>query len=189
MPILSLVLFFLLTEPQSPLTVPSGTRIEATLESPVKTGQSAAGDSVSAVVIVPIRENNAVVIPRGSRLIGRVETIQAATHDNQGRVRLAFREIELPDNRRISTWITDAFEAPGPKRFRRYALWMGSLGVAGGLVGGKTARVAGVLGGLIAGFVIAEAGDNDNLPNLTLQSGQTLHLRFGEDLNLSPAGR
>ena len=181
MPVFSLVLFFLLLDPQSASVIPAGTRVEAKLESGVKTSRSAVGDDVTATVTIPVRGTSEVVVPRGSRLNGRVETVQAATRENQGRVRLVFREIELPDGRHIPTWITNAYEARGTHRARRYILWMGSGAAAGGLIGGKTARVAGVLGGLVVGFLVASNADDANLADLKLRPGQTLHLRLGED--------
>jgi hypothetical protein len=167
-----------------PITVPAGTHLEARLESSVRTGSSEVGDQVIAVITNPIRSANEVVVPRGSRLNGRVETIQAATPANEGRVRLAFREIEFPDGRRTSAWITDSFGAAAPKRTLRYVLWMGAGVAAGALVGGKAARTAGVLGGALAGFVIAGNGTDSNGSNLILHSGQILHLQLGEDLTI-----
>jgi hypothetical protein len=184
MQVFSFFLFLLAADPQVALTVPAGTRLEAKLESSVKTGRSEVGDAVVAIVTNPIRTANKVIVPRGSLLKGRVETIQPATRDNEGRVRLVFREIELPDDRRVATWITNSFGAPAPKRTLRYVLWMGAGGAAGGFIGGKAARVAGILGGALAGFVIAGTGDDSNLPNLTLRSGRTIHLQLGEDLTI-----
>src|SRR5712691_7936587 len=168
MQVLSVFLFLLAADPQVAPTVPAGTRLEARLESSVKTARSEVGDEVVAVVTTPIRTASKIIVPRGSLLNGRVETIQAATRTNEGHVRLVFREIELPDGRRVSTWITNSFGAPAPKRTLRYVLWMGGGGAAGGFIGGKAARVAGILGGALAGFVIAATGDDSDLPNLTL---------------------
>ena len=44
--------------------------------------------------------------------------------------------------------------------------------------------VAGILGGTLAGFVIAGSGGDSNLPNLTLHSGQRIHLQLGEELTI-----
>ena len=184
MQVLSFFLFLLAADPQTVPTVRAGTRIEAKLQSSVRTARSEVGDQVAAVVTTPIRTASKVIVPQGSLLKGRVETIQAATPANEGRVRLVFREIELPDGRRVSTWITNSFGAAAPKRALHYALWMGGGGAAGGLIGGKTARVAGILGGMLAGFVIAGRGDDSNLPDLTLRSGRTIHLQLGEDLSI-----
>ena len=162
--------------------LPAGTGLDAKLESSVKTGSSEVGDDVTAVVANPILAAGRVAVPRGTRLKGRVETVQPATRAAEGRVRLVFREIELPDGRRVPTWITNSFGASPRKRTLRYVLYMGAGGAAVGFIGGKTARVAGILGGTLIGFVMAGSGDDSNLPNLTLRSGQTIHLQLSEEL-------
>jgi len=174
----------LLTWQFQPAVLPAGTGLDAKLESSVKTGSSEVGDNVVAVVASSVRAAGKVVVPQGSTLKGRVETVQPATRDAEGRVRLVFREIDLPDGRHLSTWITNAFGAPPPKRKLRYALLMGAGGAAGGLAGGKTARLAGILGGTLVGFVLAGSGQDSSLPNLTLRSGQTIHLQLGENLTI-----
>ena len=178
---ISSFLFFILAQ-STP--VPAGAHLEARLETSVKTGTSQAGDDVVAILIDPIRSAGKVIVPRGSRLNGRVETIESATQTNGGRVRLVFREIQFPDGRRVSTWITNSFAAPPPKRSLRYLLYMGAGGAAGSFIGGKTARLAGLLGGTLVGFVVAGNSGNAKRPDLTLGAGQILHLQLGEDLTL-----
>src|SRR5438067_10517285 len=170
MKVLSLLLLALAVEPR-PVKVPAGTHLVAKLESSVKTDTSEVGDNVVAVVTSPIRSADQIVVPQGSRLNGRIETIQAATPTSEGRVRLAFREIEFPDGRHVSAWVTDAFGASPPKRALRYVIWMGAGTAAGTVIGGKTARVAGLLGGALAGFVIAGNRSESDRSNLTLHSG------------------
>jgi hypothetical protein len=167
-----------------PASVPAGTRVEAKLQTPVQTGRSKIGDGVVAVLIDPIRSANGIVVPKGSRLNGRVETVEAATRTNEGRVRLVFREIEFPDGRHVSTWITDSFGAAPSKRNRRYLIYMAAGGSFGALIAGKAARIAGILGGALGGFIIADNSGNAKLGDLTLRSGQALHLELGEDLTL-----
>ena len=180
--ILPLVLLLLTGEPVP--TVPAGTHLDAKLQSNVNTGTSKTGESIVAVVTSPLRESSTVVVPRGSRLNGRVETIQPATHKDEGRVRLVFRDIQFPDGRHISTWLTNSFEAPMPKRKLRYALFMTAGSAAAGLAAGRSARAAGAIGGALVGYVLAGLGDDSDRSNLTLRSGKTLHLEFREDLVL-----
>jgi len=168
--------------------VPAGTHIDAKLQSEVSTGRSKTGEAVVAVVTAPLRESSTVVVPRGSKLNGRVETIQAATHTEEGRVRLVFRDIQFPDGRHIPTWITNSFEAPTPKRTLRYVFFMGLGGAAAGFAAGHTGRAAGAIGGALVGYVLAGIGDDSDRSNLTLPTGKTLHLEFREDLVI-PAER
>jgi len=166
-------------------TVPAGTSLRAKLETPVRTARSEVGDGVVAVLTRPVRATDKIIVPSGSRLQGRVETIQPATRANEGRVRLVFREILFPDGRRMTTWITNSFGAAAPKRNDRYALYMSIGAVAGGLIGGRSGRVAGVIGGTLTGFVIAGNRSGPALRDLTLKAGQEIRLQLGEDLTLA----
>jgi hypothetical protein len=95
-----------------------------------------------------------------------------------------FRDIQFPDGRMISTWITDSFSAASPNRRIRYPVYIGAGGVAGALIGGKSARPAGIIGGILVGFVIAANTGSTNLPELTLRPGKILRLQLGQDLTL-----
>jgi hypothetical protein len=174
MGIISTFLVFVMAQSAS---IPAGTPLEARLESSIQTAASSVGDRVTAIVTSPI--------PKGARLNGRVETIQPATQSSEGRVRLVFREIQLPDGRLIQTWITNSFNTSPPRRNLRYGVLMGVGAVAGGLIGGKAVRVAGILGGALIGFVIAENSGNSKLPDLTLKPGQVIHLQLGENLTIN----
>src|SRR5262245_26401513 len=93
-PLLSLLL---LTHPLQAQTLPAGTRVEARLESHVRTATSNPGDPVIAVVAEPVRAGSRIVIPQGTHLNGRIETIAAGSSSNEGRVRLVFRDAQFPD--------------------------------------------------------------------------------------------
>ena len=159
-------------------SAPVGTSLTAKLQTAVKTETSRIGDEVVASVSRNIVAANTVVVPQGSLLYGRVETIQPATRATEGRVRLVFREIQLPNGERVQTWITNSFTAEPPKRNTRYIAYT-AIGAAGGtLIGGKRARVAGLLGGAIVGFVIAGTRETVKLQDLTLRTGQEISLEF-----------
>jgi hypothetical protein len=181
----SISIFLMLLVPL-PQAVPVGTRVEARLESTIKTGSSAPGESVIASLVKPIRLANQTIVPAGSRLSGRIETIEAGSQSSPGRVRLVFREIDLKDGRRAATWITESYSAPPPRRGRRYLLSMGLGGAAGALIGGTAARVSGILGGALIGFIVASNTGGANLPDLTLPSGRVLHLQVGEETIVGP---
>ena len=68
-----------------------------------------------------------------------------------------------------------------PKRNLRYIVYTATGATAGAVAGGKRARIAGLLGGTILGFIIA--GRPDPGPrNLTLKAGQQIRLELAEDL-------
>jgi hypothetical protein len=181
MHVIPLVLALLASES---LVAPAGTRVEVRLQSSITTRVSAAGDEVLAVLTKPILAGNALLIPKGSLLHGRVETIAAATQSSVGRVRIVFREIELADGRRTSTWITNSFTASAPNRTLRYFLYPGAGGIAGALIGGSALRAAGIIGGSLIGFIVAINSGTAKLSDLTLSPGKILHLQLGEDLVL-----
>jgi hypothetical protein len=178
MALLSVFLFLM----AQPALAPAGTRLDAKLASTVKTRTSKAGDSVVAILAGPIRTGKDVVVPQGSRLNGRIETVAPGEPGAEGRVRLAFREIEFPDGRRVSTWITSAFTAPPARGNLRSALFAAVGATAGGVIGGKGARVTGILGGAIVGYLLAGASGDPRRSDLTMKPGQILHLELGEDL-------
>jgi hypothetical protein len=182
--LLASIAIFLQLQELQPLIVPAGTSVDARLEMPVRTATSAAGDAVSAVLSEPVRAAGRIVLPEGSRLNGRVETIAPATVVNRGRLRLAFREIHFPDGRTMPTWITSSFSASPPKRSLRYVLFVTIGGAAGAFAGGKSARVAGIIGGTLAGFLIAANSSPEKLPDVELKRGELLRLQLGEDLRL-----
>jgi hypothetical protein len=180
----AIFLFLLTSGPDQPVSAPAGTRLEARLESRVQTATSNAGEVIVAVVTEPVRVAGNIIVPEDSRLNGRIETIEAATRTTEGRVRLVFREIQFPDGRRASTWITTSFSASPPKRKFRYLLYTGIGAVAGGLIGGTKARASGIIGGTLIGFIIGSNAGSGKLPDLALKPGRMLHLQLGEDLIL-----
>jgi len=159
-------------------SVPAGTSVHARLQTTVKTETSQAGDEVVAFVVRSVLSADTVVVPQGSVLHGRVETVQPATRAGEGRVRLVFREIEFPNGQRVQAWITNSFTADTPKRDARSIAFTGIGATAGALIGGKTARVAGLLGGAIVGFVISGSRDALKSKDLTLGTGQEIVLEF-----------
>jgi hypothetical protein len=177
----SSLLFLWMLQTAPPVSIPAGTHVEVRIESSVKTADSKIGDPIVAVVARPIRAAGKVVVPEGARLSGRIETIEPATVNSEGRVRLVFREIEFTDGRRASTWITNSFSAASPKRGRRYVLAMGIGAAAGAVVGQHAARTAGILGGTLVGFVIANNSGGGKRRDLELRSGERIVLEFRED--------
>ena len=157
--------------------------IRAKLETSVKTATSEIGDAVVAVLAMDIGAGN-IVLPHGSRLNGRIETIQRGTQAAGGRVRLVFREVVLPNGQRLNAWITNSFDTPAPRRNVRYLIFMTTGTLGGALIGGSHARVGGAIGGLLAGFVIAGNNGNPKIQDLTLRPGQEIRLQLGEDLRV-----
>jgi hypothetical protein len=166
--------------------VPAGTGVDVRLQSSLDTRTSVVGNEVLAVLTKPLVAGGNQVAASGSRLHGRIETISGATQSSTGRVRIVFRELELPDGRRTPVWITESYAASGPNRTVRSLLYSGAGGIAGAFIGGRRMRAAGAIGGGLIGFIVAINSGGTKLPDLTLKRGQVLHLRLGEDLSLEP---
>lgn len=181
---LHIALYLVLLFPQGP-PVPAGTPLEARLQSAVNTKTSAVGNEVLAVLTKPLVAGGVRVAAPGSRLHGRIETISAATPSSAGRVRIVFRELELPDSRSTPIWVTESYAASGPNRTLRSLLYSSVGGIAGAFIGGQHMRAAGAIGGGLIGFIIAINSGGTTLPDLTLKRGQVLHLRLGEGLSLN----
>jgi hypothetical protein len=175
---------FLLLQPAKPLVVPAGTIVSARLQSTVKTASSNSGDTVIAILTESIRAEGKVAVPEGSQLNGRIETMSPATSTSEGHVRLVFREIVLPDGRTLPTWVTQSFAARPPKRTLRYVLYTGIGTAAGALAGGSKARITGIIGGALGGFILASNSQGEKLPEVVVKRGRIVRLRLGEDLQL-----
>ena len=89
---------------QKKVTIPFGTQIIASLNTPINSGGNNIGDPVSATVTSPISVENNLAIPAGSKVYGSVSVLEKAAN-NPGEVRsgaigLTFNNVELPDGKR-----------------------------------------------------------------------------------------
>ena len=103
-----------------------GTEISATLTKPVDAGKAKPGDPVEARAARNIRSGDEVVVPRGSRLIGRVTQAQPRGKGSAGSdstLGIVFDRAILDDRRSIAlngaaTALAAARVAPSPGRRR-----------------------------------------------------------------------
>ncbi|MEO7660366.1 MAG: hypothetical protein ABIV48_12195, partial [Pyrinomonadaceae bacterium] len=85
-------------------TLSAGTRIEGQLQNSVDVKKSKVGDAVVLKTTKSVKQDGEVVIPKGSRLIGRITDVQEKTRANgTSRLGLVFDRIE---NREMSTPIS-----------------------------------------------------------------------------------
>lgn len=63
---------------QAPATLSAGTKVDAKLQSRLNAQQAKVGDSVTAVTTAAVKEKGRVVLPKGTRLSGRVTSVLAA---------------------------------------------------------------------------------------------------------------
>lgn len=168
-----------------PSVVPAGTRVSATMQTEVGTDTSGIGDTVIALVNSPIQVADHTVVPKGSRLHGRVELVRAATVDLEGWMRLVFREIQFADDFRVSTWMTNSFTATQPRHIARNIIYAGLGAAAGALIGRGRSRTAAVLGGVFGGFILS-TNTGRGARDVNLKTGDTIWLQLGQDLTLPP---
>lgn len=77
---------------------PTGGVVQARLETAVTSAANHKGDRVDAVITQPLFENGRLIVPEGSVLEGSVVQVRPARRLNRnGQLRVAFKELRLPD--------------------------------------------------------------------------------------------
>ena len=184
--------------------VSAGTEIRATLDTPLSTKTTKAGDRFTATITQPVQGNNgSAMIPSGSRVEGEVaEAEQGKTLPalrGKGKLNLRFRDIVLPNGQTVpltgtlvsvnSTNGKDTKKADnegqvesgtrGKDVAKDVGIGAGIGTVAGLIFGGPLKGLAiGALAG--GGYVLATNGKDVNLP---AQTG--LVLRVDQPISLS----
>ena len=80
------------------VTIPRKTEVFITLEKSISTRTAAVGDKFFGQVSVPITQNDKIVVPVGSYIIGHVDSIRRAPRvKGQGELTLRFDTVILPD--------------------------------------------------------------------------------------------
>ncbi|HLM02082.1 MAG TPA: hypothetical protein VK400_13595 [Pyrinomonadaceae bacterium] len=83
------------TQKNGDVLIQSGTNLEAQLESALDVKKSKPGDEVVLRTTKAIRQNGQVVVPKGTRLIGRVTDVQQKTRQNAAsRLDVVFERIQ-----------------------------------------------------------------------------------------------
>lgn len=78
------------------IEIPAGTKIELSLEEPVSSQSAQVGESVVARLAAPIRVDGEIVVPSGTRVVGRVsEAKPLAKIGGQARLAIDFESLEV----------------------------------------------------------------------------------------------
>jgi hypothetical protein len=165
------------------VTLPSGTAFQLELTSPVDTGTSQAGDTVSATLAADVTVNEMIVLPAGSNVSGRVEAVEAAGNvKGRASLSLAFTSVAVGGE---AYPIDAGFRIVAPATKAEDAKKIG-IPAAGGAVlgailgGGKGAAVgAAVGGGAGTAVVLMTPGDEVRLP-----VGTTLSVTLDEPVDV-----
>jgi hypothetical protein len=136
----------------------SGATIEGHLQNTLDVKNAKVGDSVILKTTKALKENGKTVVPKGSKLLGRVTDVQQRTKsDNNSRLGLLFDRLEGGD---LSSHITASIVSitnASPARldntsdadlFASSRSSSGSASSSGGLLGGGGLPAAGLLGGV-----------------------------------------
>lgn len=148
-------------------TVERGQRIRVRMNEEISSKTARVGDRFSTTVTEPVYSTTGVVvIPTGSTVVGRVDSVkQAKKGGDPGSIDVSFVEVKLPNGTRrsINGSLTDLRSddaksdnegrASGDDRKNDKVIFIGG-GAAGGAIlgaaigGGKGALIGGILGGL-----------------------------------------
>lgn len=150
-------------------TVPTGTRVRVRMNESLNSKVSQAGDRFTVTVREPVyASNGALVIPVGSSITGKVDSVKPAVKGGKvGEIDVSFIELSLPNGtkRTISGSLTELVAddaksdaegtARGDKMKHRKVIFIGGGAGGGALLG---AAIGGGKGALIGGAIGAGAG-------------------------------
>lgn len=150
-------------------TVEPGKRFRARLNETLSSKTARVGDRFTATVTEPVYSTTGVVvIPAGSELVGRVDSVVAARKGGKpGTIDVSFRQLVLPNGikRVINGSLTDLNTddaksnaegtASGDRMKHRKLIFIGGGGAGGAVLGGA---IGGGKGALIGGLLGAAGG-------------------------------
>jgi hypothetical protein len=150
-------------------SVASGTVLRARINNTLSSKTARVGDTFTATVTEEVRSTTGVlVIPTGSTLTGRVNSVQAARNQGKpGTIDVSFTSLRTPNGTRrvINGTLTDLDEGnartdsegttSGKKMNNRKLIFIGGGGAGGAVLG---AAIGGGKGALIGGLLGAGAG-------------------------------
>jgi hypothetical protein len=180
-------------------TVQSGERFRVRMNETISSKTARVGDRFTTTVTEPVYSSTGViVIPTGSTVIGRVDSVKAAKKGGDpGQISASFVEVKLPNGTRraINGSLTDLDTkkaksdnegtASGDDRKNDKLIFIGG-GAAGGAVlggaigGGKGALIGGILGGLggLAGERLTKGEDAE------VRSGTEFGIYLNQSISL-----
>lgn len=172
-------------------TVQRGERLRVRMNSTLSSKTARVGDTFTANVTESVySDNGVVVIPEGSRVTGRVNSVVAARKGGKpGTIDVSFNSVRLPNGvtRRINGSLTDLDSddaksdnegtASGDKMKHRKIIFIGGGGAGGAVLGGA---IGGGKGALIGGLLGAGAG----LLGERMTKGEDAEVRSGTEFGV-----
>ena len=172
-------------------SVTSGERLRVRMNSTISSKTARIGDTFTANVTEPVYSSNGVlVIPSGSRVTGRVNSVVPARKGGKpGTIDASFNSLRLPNGltRRINGSLTDLHTddaksdnegtASGDRMKHRKIIFIGGGGAGGAVLGGA---IGGGKGALIGGLLGAGAG----LLGERMTKGEEAEVRSGTEFGI-----
>lgn len=172
-------------------TVNSGQRFRVRMNETLSSKTAKIGDTFTTTVTEPVySDNGVIVIPIGSTVIGRVDSVKPATKGgNPGSIDVSFVEVKLPNGvrRAINGSLTDLSSdsaksdaegtASGDRTKNRKLIFIGGGGAGGAIIGGIA---GGGKGALIGGLIGAGAG----LLGERLTKGEEAEVKSGTEFGI-----
>jgi hypothetical protein len=150
-------------EGQNSASLSSGTAMNAALSQPIDAKKNKPGDAVTARTTEATKSEGKVVIPKGSKLVGRVTEAKARTKgESESAVGIVFDKAILKDGREVPLNVT--LQAVGAAQSAASSSLAGDDLSAGGGMAGRTSGRAGAGGALggVTSTVGAGAGTVTN---------------------------
>ena len=177
--------------PPRTFTIAAGKRIHARMNDNLNSKTSRVGDTFTVTVTEPVySDTGAVVVPSGSEMRGRVNSVTPARKGGDpGQIDVSFNQLKLPNgtSRRINGSLTDLQSddaksdaegtASGDRMKHRKIIFIGGGGVGGAVLGGA---IGGGKGALIGGLLGAGAG----LLGEKLTKGEEAEVRSGAEFGV-----
>ena len=159
------------------VTVPAGTVLRVTLETPVASDTSRVEDAVRATLRTPVTADGVQALPVGTGVLGHVTSAQrSAKVKGRASIGVRFNTIDVPGagGREAIRTGTIVRVAPATKKkdATKIGIGAGAGALIGGIVGGGSgaAKGAAIGGGAGTGAVLATRGDEVRLPTGTALS-------------------
>ncbi len=186
------------------ITIGEGTAARLSLQTQLSSKLSEVGDEVIGVLYEAVRSGDGrVAIPRGTEFIGRVTQVQAAKRpQKQATLTVVFETMRMPyGTEKISTVVTAIDDYANDEKYKskddegkvgggrnggrtaKNAGIGGGIGSLGGIIGsaagGGIGAVAGAIGvGAVGGVLMTKGND------LKLAAGTVLRIKFERPVNL-----
>src|SRR5258708_11028443 len=169
----------------------SGSTVQAELTKPVDVRKNKPGDEVIAKTTEDVKSDGKVVLPKGSRIGGKVTQAQArGKGQDESQLGIAFDHAILKDGSQMP--VSFAIQAVGSSESAASATvaddsaMMG--GNAGGMARGSGSGAVGSRGGLAGGVRLTSRGGVDSTGRTAGASFPTWHSAWGKN-STKPAGR